>query len=134
MKRYVRASYGWEPTFEGTWSPEEIELWKSIDWDEWWRSGNRGYDYPITDDTITGTICAYGVGDRPVYKQAKFVKYLRSNPRYDPYYALAPDDTQVQKFIKDNHLLGPMYDGQTHDGYHIHNRYETQAVYDMLSM
>jgi len=136
MKRYVKSSNYWgtEPKFKGKWSDEEKALWESIDWEEWWNAGNRGFDYPIPEDTFEGVVYAYGIGATGMERRrVKMIKYIRSNDIYPPYYAPSNDDVEFQKFVRDNHLLGPMYDGQQHNGYDIHNRYETQEVYDMMS-
>lgn len=101
-----------------SYKPEDLELWKSIDWKA------RDYEeYPIPEDNFVGKIYLYGNGNKT--ENVEFCKYLSSNPIYPPYYG--PVDKRVRGYV------GPMYDGRTYNGYDIHDRYETQEVYDMLS-
>ena len=126
MKRLITASYSWKPEFEGTWSDEEKELWGSIDWKQ------RNYeDYIIDDDIIRGEVRFYGIRG-PNTMEVDMVKHIRSNPIYPPYYE-ARETPMLQSIIDRNNLVGPMYDGDTFNGYDIHNRYETYELYDMLS-
>ena len=55
----------------------------------------------------------------------QFTKHLRSNPIYPPYYA--PDEQPFENAV------GPMFDGYRVNGYDVHDRYETQEIYDLLS-
>lgn len=101
-----------------SYKPEDLELWKSIDWKA------RNYEeYPVEDDNFVGKITIYGEG-RPRTETMEFCKYLRSNPIYPPYYGPVED---VRGYV------GPMYDGNKYNGYDVHDRFETQATYDMLS-
>lgn len=104
------------------WTEDDIKLHKSIDWKA------RDYlDYPVTDDTFTGTAYCYGF-KHPLTKEVKMCKYIRSNPIFPPYYAAIEDP------FKDFHgVVGPMFDGRKHKTYDIHDRYETQDLYDLLS-
>ena len=101
-----------------SYKPEDLELWKSIDWKA------RNYeDYPVLDDNFVGKIYLYGNGNKT--ENVEFCKYIRSNPIYPPVYY--PVDRRIRGYV------GPMYDGHKYNGYDIHDRYETQSVYDMLS-
>lgn len=106
------------------WTPEDIELHKSIDW-----SATRG-DYVVEDDCINGVAILYGVGNEPVLKHTKFCKHLRPNPIFPPYYA------PIVKYPFDEKkyppYVGPMADGRKYKLYDIHDRYETQTLYDAL--
>lgn len=101
------------------WSQEDIDLHKSIDWRA------RNYEeYPVMDDTVDGIATAYtdeGTKRAPV----TFVKHIRPNPIYPPYYKSIDEPFDG--------VVGPMYDGNSHGKYDIHDRYESQGVYDMLS-
>ena len=125
MKRYIRSS--WEPKFDGEWSAEDKELWNQIDWKA------RNYEeYEVSDDTIKSDIVIYGLG-RPEHISTTFVKCIRPNPIYPPYYH--PLDKHIaKKEFPNARIIGPMYDGNKHDGYDIHDRYETQTLYDQLSI
>lgn len=125
MKRYIKSSFSWKPEFKGTWSEEEKKLWESIDWEA------RDYEeYPVESDTIQGRVRF--VGTDYGWVPAKFVKYIRPNPIYDPYYAPV-EEGKVKQILDQGGIVGPMYDGDSKNGYQIHNRYETAEVYEMLS-
>lgn len=126
MKRYIRSSIYKE--FDG-WSQEDIDLWEQIDWKA------RNYEaYPVESDSFRGHIVLYGVFDNPVYIPCKFQKYIRSNPIYAPYYGPVDPYFALQDYIDDGYkIIDPMYDGRKHNGYQIHDRCETQELYDSLS-
>ena len=126
MKRYIKSSYSWEPEFKGKWSDEEIKLWKSIDWKA------RNYrDYIVEDDTFEGEVVVYGLGE-PYYIPTTFVKHIWANPIYSPCYDPVDEDIASKEF-PDEVIVGPMGDGNNHNGYLVHDRYETQKLYNMLS-
>lgn len=124
MKRVIKSSLSfgiYDNVNMSEWLPKDLELHKSIDWKA------RNYkDYPVPDDSFDFEAIKYSKDAEPEYKDTKFIKYLRSNPIYPPYYA--PED----KNLFDN-AVGPMYDGDKTGPYKIHNRYETQELYDILS-
>lgn len=101
------------------WDPEDIELHKSIDWKE------RNYEDYDTGKSIEAAAFAYG-GPEKQRKFVEFHKFIRPNSFFPPYYR------PVEKPFED--VVGPMYDGdKAPDGYDIHNRYETQELYNILS-
>ena len=104
---------------ENGWTDEDIETHKNTDW------AARDYkELPIPDDNFIGIAIAYT--DNGVRKvKCKFIKFIRPNPIYPPYYA--PE----KKPFAD--VVGPMYDGNKYKTYDIHDRYESQDVYDYLS-
>lgn len=125
MKRYIRSSYNYEPEFLGHWSEEDKAIWKSVDWKA------RNYeDYIVEDDTIEGRVRF--VGTDYGWVPATFVKHIWANPRYDPHYAPI-EEGRIKEILDKGGIVGPMYDGDSVNGYRIHNRYETSEVYDMLS-
>lgn len=101
------------------WTEDDIELHKSIDWEA------RNYKEYDAGDPIKGTIYIYREDGTQQIPNATFHKFIRPNPIYSPYYA------PVEQPGMD--VVGPMYDGRTHNGYDIHDRYESQAIYDMMS-
>lgn len=102
------------------WDEKDVELHKSIDWAE------RNYkDYPVEEDTFTSRAFHYPANDEGDMKEVKFIKYLRANPIFPPYYAPAEKPF--------DNAAGPMFDGRTHGNYDIHDRYETWELYDRLS-
>lgn len=109
----------------GYWSQADKELWCSINWQE------RNYeDYPIEKDTINGKAYFYSNG-RCDEKPVTFIRVLRSNPIYPPYYK--PIMTrELREFITGTYV-GPMYDGRVEGNYAVHDRYETQEIYNALS-
>ena len=127
MKRYIRASR--EPEFKGNWSEEDIELWKSIDWK------SRGYlPYVVEDDIYLGVIQLYGIGDTAIRRAARFNKIIRPNPIFPPYYApTEQSENDLQREFSDYQIVGPMYDGRDYHGYNVHNRYDTEELYDVLT-
>lgn len=112
--------------FRDYWSEEDKQLYRNTDWQA------RDYEeLPVENDTITGKIYFYGVGSEKTMS-ATFMKMIRSNPIYPPYYK--PIKTSgLTKIITEGDYVGPMYDGHNEGHYQIHDRYETQELYDMLS-
>lgn len=104
------------------WEPEDIELHKSIDWKKRnWR------DFVVTDDSFETDVMLYGLGKNKNTENRKTVKVfktLRANPIYPPYYGAIK-----QPFIN---AVGPMFNGNKHGKYSIHDRYETQELYDSM--
>ena len=102
------------------WEEEDIKFWNHIDWQK------NGYsEFARADDTITAKVTKYSMHNDPETKEVTMCKYFRANPIYPPYYAA------VEKpFDK---CVGPMYDGHKAGKVDIHDRYETQEVYDLLS-
>lgn len=103
------------------WSDEDIALHKSIDWTA------RNYeDYPVENDYIMSKAYLYGVDGNKVVDNIKFVKKLRANPIYPPYYGT--EDFQPFKGYTNG-----MYDGHKHGIYDIHDRFEDWETNRMMS-
>ena len=110
-----------DESYEDGWAEEDINLHKSIDWE------SRNYmDFPVTKDSFVGEAILYGEG-KDKLKNVKMIKYLVANPVYPPYYA--PKENPFKEY---SNVVGPMYDGRKHGSYQIHNRYETQELYDTI--
>lgn len=104
---------------EDGWTDEDIAKHKEIDWRE------RNYhDYPIPEDSFTGEAIAH-TDNGTKRARVKFIKYLRSNPIFPPYYA--PENNPFTD------VVGPMYNGHKHGSYGIHDMYESQDIYDTQS-
>lgn len=117
MNKYIKEYYNNNDYKD--WDPADVELHKSIDWKA------RDYkDYPVVKDSFEYPAIGYS-DDGTKTEKIKFIKYLRSNPIFPPYYA--PEKNPFPE------LLGPMYDGERYGFYDIHNRYESQHIYDLLS-
>lgn len=104
------------------WEPEDIELHKSIDWKE-----RNWEDFVVEDDSFETDVMLYGLGKNKNTEKRKTVevfKTLRANPIYPPYYGAIE-----QPFID---VVGPMFNGNKHGKYSIHDRYETQEHYDSM--
>lgn len=115
LKESSRSNYN----IEDGWTEEDINLHKSIDWK------SRNYEeYPVTTDSFQGHAVVYGLPE-PITKNVTMIKYLRPNPIFPPYYA--PKENPFKEY---SNVVGPMYDGRKHGSYQIHNRYETQELYD----
>ena len=109
-----------EPTYDKNdgWTDADIELHKSTDWKA------RNYaEVPVPEDSFMHTAVAY-TDDGVKRKSCKFIKVIRPNSIFPPYYR-----PEVDPF---DDVVGPMYDGEDYNGYGIHNRYESQKVYDRL--
>lgn len=103
------------------WTDNDIKLHQSINWKD------RNYmDFPVDEDSFTGTAVLYGTGNDRL-KNVEMIKYLRANPLYPPYYA--PKKSPFKQY---SNVVGPMYDGRKHNSYQVHDRYETQELYDTL--
>lgn len=136
MKRYIRAGYGDYTEYNpNDWEPEEIELHKSIDWK------SRNYkEYPVDGETRRWTCYVYGLDDEPVGVAATFQLMIRPNSIFPPYYApVDPEKVKADACRKvgidrrDVQIVGPMSDGLKWGKYGIHNRFETQELYNILS-
>ena len=104
---------------EDGWTDEDIAKHKEINWQE------RNYhDYPIPEDSFTGEAIAH-TDNGTKRARVKFIKYLRSNPIFPPYYA--PENNPFTD------VVGPMYNGHKHGSYGIHDMYESQDIYDTQS-
>lgn len=114
--------------FDG-WKQEDIDLWNSIDWKA------RNYeDYPVEGNKFTDEAIVYGVGQYGELVTMEFQKYIRPNPIFPPYYR--PTDKDINALKREfpgYSIIGPMYDGNDYDGYGVHNRFETQEVYNALT-
>lgn len=118
---YIKEAYNdYDP--EDGWTEEDIELHKSIDWKA------RNYEEYDAGDSVTMEVVLYGL-DEPEYAKVEMHKFLRSNPIYPPYYR----PVMEKPFGMDIAYVGPMYDGNDYNNYQVHDRYETQETYDMLS-
>ena len=85
----------------------------------------------VEDDTFEGEVVVYGLGE-PYYIPTTFVKHIWANPIYSPCYDPVDEDIASKEF-PDEVIVGPMGDGNNHNGYLVHDRYETQKLYNMLS-
>ena len=125
MKRYIRSARDFSK-----FTAADKDLWESIDWKA------RNYEeYEVPEDNFYRLVDIHGVGDDVIYQLAKFVKVIRPNPIYPPYYRPSEDDNpELDRLIHQYKLIGPMHDkGRAFNGYSIHARYETQELYDQLS-
>lgn len=115
-----------EIEFKDHWSNIERKIWKETDWK------TRNYvELPIEDDTFEADAYFYGI-DTKETKRITFVKYIRSNPIFPPYYG--PIYTaELLEFMKNGSYCYPSYDGRTEGQYDIHDRFDTDELTDMLS-
>lgn len=112
--------------FQGYWSDRDKKIWEETDW--------RARDYkelPVEDDAFLGSgyfYSSHGVKERTM----EFVKYIRPNNIFPPYYG--PIYTsELLEYMKEGGYLSAMYDGNHEGNYDIHDRFETQELYDRLS-
>lgn len=116
-----------EPLFEGYWSDKDKETWKNVDWK------NRDYkDFPVEDgDPIVLDGYFYTL-DGHFTKPIKFVKYLRANPIFSPYYGPVYD-TELLSIMENGHFCYPSFDGRKEGPYNIHDRFDDSELADRLS-
>jgi len=94
-------------------------LHKNTDW------AARNYsELEVPEDSFEADAYSYTKGGNNK-KNAKFVKVIRPNPIFPPYYR--PVENPFPGTV------GSMYDGRKHGIYDIHDRYEDQSTYDALS-
>lgn len=127
MKRYIKSSQYTDYNPADGWTEEDIELHKSIDW-----AARNFEDYPVDNDSYMGNVYLYTVDGRGITKNVEMVKYLRSNPIYPPYYAPRNKRPFEEGFYCKSYV-GPSYDGVTHKGYQVYDRFEDYELYDYLS-
>ena len=116
-----------EMEFKGYWSSRDKELWEKTDW--------KARDYqelPVEEDTFDSVGYFYDLQKGCINKPVTFVKYIRSNPIFPPYYGPIYN-SQLLKIMEEGHYIRAMYDGHQAGNYDIHDRFETQELYDILS-
>ena len=112
--------------FEGYWSERDKELWQKTDW--------KARDYkelPVEMDSLN-LVGHFYTTDGEFIKPVRFIKYIRPNPIYSPYYGPVYDK-ELLDFMEKGHFCYPMYDGRKEGHYDIHDRFESNDVADMLS-
>lgn len=115
--------------FKGRWSEREKEIWKNTNWLA------RDYkELPVEDDIIEGIATFYNLTEK-INVKAKFVKMIRPNPIYPPYYKLQKQSLpkDILDKISNELYVSLSYDGHDFNGYQIHDRIESQDVYNLLS-
>ena len=117
----------YEPNFKGHWSALDKKIWEETNWQE------RDYeDLPIEDDTIMSIADFYGNNTQEKHL-IWFVKCIRANEIYAPYYKPVMNKELEEILEKGNYIRSSMYDGHNFGEYPIHDRFESQEVYDRLS-
>ena len=112
--------------FKGYWSDRDKDIWQKTDW--------RSRDYnelPVEEETFEGIGYFYGVNGNETRKMT-FIKYIRPNPIYPPYYGPVYT-SDLLEFMKKGHYCYPMYDGNDEGHYEIHDRFEDSNTADILS-
>ena len=116
-----------EPEFKGYWSDREKKIWEETNWKE------RDYkELPIEEDTFEADAYFYGIGTSET-KKITFVKYIRPNPIYPPYYGPVYT-SELLEFMKNGSYCYPCYDGRDEGHYSIHDRFDTGELADKLSI
>lgn len=116
-----------ELEFKGYWSPEDKELWLNTNWSE------RNYEeLPVEGDEISEYGYFYSSKKGCILKPVTFIKYIRSNPIYPPYYG--PKYTsELLEYMKEGNYCYPCYDGRQFGNYDKHDRFDDEELADMLS-
>lgn len=117
----------WEPEFKGYWTEKDKEIWQSINWSE------RDYkEFPVEDEEMPELEAVfYGIGTKET-KKVTFVKYIRPNPIFPPYYGPVYN-AELLEFMKEGGYCYPCYDGRTWGHYDIHDRFDTGELAERLS-
>jgi len=116
-----------EIEFSGYWSERDKQIWEQTDW--------KARDYeelPVEEDTFDSVGYFYSLQKETETHPITFVKYIRPNPIFPPYYGPIYN-SQLLKIMEEGHFLRAMYDGRQEGNYDIHDRFETQELYDILS-
>jgi hypothetical protein len=113
--------------FEGYWSDKDKEIWMKTDW------GARNFEELAVEDEepINRTGYFYtmeGCVKRPI----KFIKYIRPNPIFGPYYGPVYD-SELLEFMKNGSYCYPCYDGRMEGPYKLMDRFENNELADRLS-
>lgn len=108
-----------EATEEEIWDEEDITKHKETDWKA------RNWEDLDVGDEFKGKVYIYRWGKEPEVKEATFHKFIRANDTFPPYYKAVDFEPEG--------VVGPMFDGRRHGNYDIHDRYEDQKTYDLLS-
>lgn len=103
------------------WQADEIRIHQATDWKA------RNFKEVDTGKEMEFPICIHRYGKPTETRMAKFHLFVRANPVFPPYWGVVEKDLP-------NGVLGGMYDGDVVDCYHVHNRFEDQKVYDILSI
>lgn len=102
------------------WTPELIDLHKSIDW------AARNYEeYEVPGTEVVRPAHLYGMGSEKI-ERIPYVLKVCSNNIFPPYYG----SKEFQPF--EGYTSG-MADGRKYDGFDIHDRFETWQMYNMMS-
>ena len=112
--------------FRGYWCERDKKTWEDTNWAE------RNYEeLPIEEDTFEGYGYFYDMNGVSK-KLMTFIKYIRPNPIYPPYYG--PLYTaELKEYLKKYDFCYPMYDGHDENHVQIHDRFESNELNDMLS-
>lgn len=105
------------------WLKRDIATHKSIDWKA------RNYEDFDTKEAFLGTAKIIRMGKPVEFIDCVFHKFIRANAIFPPYWKAVDLNKDISKS-----LCGPMYDGVDCDGYGVHDRYEDQKTYDLLSV
>lgn len=105
---------------EEDWTKEDIELYKSTDWKA------RNYKDLDAGDEFKSSVFIYDVTGSKEIEGVVFHKFIRANSIFPPYYR--PTENPVAE-----NIVGPMFDGNKHGKYDIHDRYESTELNNILS-
>lgn len=112
--------------FEGYWSDRDKQIWLNTDWKA------RNYEeLAVEDCTFDGYGYFYSLQGK-VEKKITFVKYIRPNPIFPPYYGPVYD-SELLEFMKNGSYCYPSYDGRDVGPYSVHDRFEDNELADRLS-
>ena len=124
MKRYIKCN-----SDMSDWEPQDIELYNSIDWE------SRNYkEYMVPEPVFKAYAILYTLNDGQHKIYVPYYKFIRPNGNiYPPYYAPKSNPFDYPKFDIEGGPVGPIFDGNYHRKYQVHDRYETYELYDFTN-
>ena len=112
--------------FNGYWSTKEKELWLKTDWKK------RNYEELMIEDDQFEDLAYFYDFNSKIEKRIIFVKYIRPNPVFSPYYGPLYT-SELKEFMKEGSYCIPSYDGHMKGQYKVHNRFDSNELSDRLS-
>jgi len=116
-----------EIEFKGYWTDRDKEIWQNTDW------AARNYEeLPVEEDEIFEADGYFYNMKGVITKKIRFVKYIRPNPIFSPYYGPIYN-AELLEFMRNGSYCYPSYDGRTFGQYDIHDRFDCGELADILS-
>lgn len=116
-----------EIEFKGYWSELDKKIWLETDWK------SRDYeDLEVEGTEINSNAFFYTENNAEIHN-IQFIKCIRANSTFPPYYKPVYNKELLDILENNKCMRHSMYDGRNYENYHIHDRFETQEIYNLLS-